>query len=327
MPRFRPGWLRWRGFTLIELLVVIAIIAVLIGMLVPAVQKVREAAARSQSMNNLRQIAIAIHNCNGTYGKLPSTLGCFPQGNLSDWNGNDYTPSAFGTMQYFLLPFIEQDNAYKAVTGNSWHSNAIVKTYQAPGDPSLPGDGYTWGNRGGTSYAANWHAFRGGWDEDWQVGGKSRIPASFPDGTSNTVAFMERYAVCGDPANNTSQGTGNLYVEHIWGEDGQNSGPAAQSYNQNVFFVPAYWAYIPGGIYHPSNIGNYPGYPQNYVTVPQIAPLKTQCDPHRVQSFSAGGILVALLDASARSVSPAISQTTWAWAILPDDGMSLGSDW
>src|SRR5579885_310575 len=139
-----------RGFTLIELLVVIAIIAILIGLLVPAVQKVRQAAARIQSGNNLKQLSLAAANCADTHGGvLPPTCGTYgTDGNVinqtypsTGWN-TPLDPSAFGTQYYFMLPFVEQDAAYKApeidangtAPGNSYRSSAIVKTFQAPGD-------------------------------------------------------------------------------------------------------------------------------------------------------------------------------------------------
>src|SRR5262249_55255106 len=113
----RTHFRSWRGFTLIELLVVIAIIAILIALLVPAVQKVREAAARTQTTNNLKQIILATHSCNDAYKRLPPTYGDFPV----SVGGNPWgvqQPSIFGTQFYFLLPFIEQDNIYKQTVGH-----------------------------------------------------------------------------------------------------------------------------------------------------------------------------------------------------------------
>jgi len=351
MPRTRSLFPRGRGFTLIELLVVIAIIAILIGLLLPAVQKVREAAYRMQSQNNLKQIMLAVHDLQATYGRLPQALGGFPNGNDPNW-GAFYNPSHFGTQQYFLLPFLEQDNVYKSAeingattaapggtyTSNSWNSGAVLKVFQAPSDPSMPSNGALWccgrngGGRGANSYASNWHVMRGGWDEDWQFGGIARIPSTIPDGTSNTIGYFERYAKCGDAnLNGCCQGAnGTGYAEHIWGEDGQNANPRSQLYTANSWYTPTWWASYPGGL--PSKYGVNPqkfpaGYPLTYITLPQTAPTVLNCQPYRLQSYSAGGINVGMMDGSIRSVTPNISQLTWATAILPDDGLVLGSDW
>jgi prepilin-type N-terminal cleavage/methylation domain-containing protein len=211
-----------RAFTLIELLVVIAIIAILIALLVPAVQKVRSAAALTTCRNNMKQMVLACHNLDSAFKKLPCTQGWFP----------DLKPTVnggYGPLHFHLLPYIDQQALYdssllttspyknlegdnpggpfysceKGIGTSNFVGLAMVAVFNCPTDPSNPnGSGNPFVNPAGnasdygdlfapTNYAGNDQVFGtlealGGPEDPLSLG-------QIKDGTSNTIFFGERY--------------------------------------------------------------------------------------------------------------------------------------
>jgi prepilin-type N-terminal cleavage/methylation domain-containing protein len=300
------------GFTLIELLVVIAIIAILIGLLVPAVQKVREAAARIQCANNLHQLGIATHNLNDTLGGLPPL--CAPSAvSQITFAGPGFNGPYGYTVFHWLLPYIEQGPIWKACIPNRTDYSGlqyyqVVKTYVCPSDPSQQGGKsmtpYGGANNWGAGdYAANYYVFgnptAGSTSQREQ--GASRIPATFQDGTSNVIVFAEHYATCG------TSGNLNFLYGSLWAD--------SNSIWRAVFGTNTDYKQPAGA-----------GYPA--VLKFQVQPnFMTTCDPARAQSGHMAGMNVCLGDGSARFLSPAISDITWAAACDPRDGAPLGNDW
>jgi len=285
---------RRRAFTLIELLVVIAIIAILVGLLVPAVQKVREAAARGECQNNLRQISLAtVHAADTCDHKIVPSIGLYPSQFPADFNSD-------GGNFLHLLPWIEQDPLYKSsytpsnpdpdgrngglITYSQWNvpRPTKVKSYICPSD-------YTHRDSDTlASYGANGQVFKDGYGQ-WGAA-CAKFPASITDGTSNTIFYTDKLSYC-------SFGGYNYNYWPDWGpiiassEYGDPTGPAATPQWQPVGSWPA------------------------------------NCDGGRPSSPHSAGINVALGDGSTRFVTQAISGGTWWAAMTPDQQDQLGVDW
>jgi len=224
-----------RGFTLIELLVVIAIIAILIGLLLPAVQKIREAANRMKCTNNLKQMGLAAHNYHDTVGRLPAALNIgqtwytayqrnAPPGGMSATTGypND---GPFFSWIFQIAPYMEMDNAAKLFNKGAWPwyqyqsngqtINAITsKMFQCPSDTRSN----LQANDGGNLNALTGYLAVSGKDQFREDGGQDGVIyvnsgttlAGIIDGTSNTVIVGER-----PPSND-------LYYGWMWAGSGDS---------------------------------------------------------------------------------------------------------
>jgi prepilin-type N-terminal cleavage/methylation domain-containing protein len=282
-----------KAVTLVEVLVVVAIIAVLIGLLLPAVQNIRRAATRMAVSNQLRQVSLAFHNYLDAGGRLAGRESM-------EYGGGD----VFGP----ILPFLEAKQ-----TGVDTNGVAVVRNYMSLADPSfqaLPqGDG-------DCSFAVNSQLCR-----------VRAEYGSVTDGTSNTIAFAERYARCKPP------GSPAFHQGVIWSLVGTTC------YNPTLGLWPI--PCPPTSSRRPT-FADYPMYADVYpvpgpdpsttrASIPgltyELTPHPAACDGRVVQASFANGLLVAMFDGGVRTIRHGVAEHIYWGAVTPAGGEVLGGEW
>ncbi len=291
------------GFTLIELLVVIAILAVLIGLLLPAVQKVRESAHRVECQNKLKQLGVATHAFYDANKVLMPAIGYV--GTTSS--------KVYGTGQFHLLPFLEENNLYESsrAADGSYHPahNDVkakpVTAFICPSDFTVPAGmviqdrfGNDWG---ASSYAGNVQVFAktNSKTGQWNSAQHAARWRTIRDGTAYTILFAEHYAQCRQATLWTVGGNAWAYYE-IAKADPLHAGFAIS------------WPYSP-------SIGQGSKF--------QDRPDPDDCDPTLASTPHPGAMPVVMCDGSVRLVNHSVSGATWWALVTPRLGDFPGNDW
>ncbi len=299
---------RRRGWTLVEVLVCIGILALLGSLLLPAVMAVRELGLRTESMNNLKQIGLAVQSYAGdNQGLMPPAHGV--------------SPSEPGDSLFFcLLPYIEEGKAYyKDVQNNVQPRGTFytIRTYLSPADPTVPPVPH-----GLASYAANAQVFRD----------KPHIDRTYKDGSSHTIAFAEHYCAI----------LGKSRVTYFqWAYTGQEvfTQTTPELFPPGLEGVdrPATFAEFPRGEYdparddvHPVTLGNMLG----NTTVGSIPQLSFQVRPrpeeadHRIpQTPHRRGMLIGAGDGAVRTVADSVTPTVFWSLVTPAGNETVHIDW
>lgn len=283
---------RFQVAVVVKMLAVACVIIVLVGLVVISINKVREAAARTQTVNHLKQISLGLHNHSGSFGRLPPATG---------WPGPPWVAKPklveIGTVFVHLIPWIESTNLYRDIIdseGQILHDNpGVFPPYLSPLDPTM------WREDGTACFAANLRVlstaglnskFDGAIDPSrWNFPyGEAKLSDSIPDGTSNTLAFTTIYSEC-------KPGTVTTYFTNA-------------KRSPSPFFG--------------MNAPRFPGSPANMVDqIFQTAPDPDDCNvAWTPQSYNRREILAGLFDGTVTTIRACISPEIWAKLQHPADG-------
>lgn len=325
-----------QGFTLIELLVVIAIIAILIAMLVPAVQKVREAAAITQAKNNLKQLGLAAHNAHDVHQITPMMFGSY-KGQL-------------GSVYYHLLPYVEQGNVYNM--GPDAARSQPLPVLNHPLDQKYDAGVYTldiavprWDNATGSgtpqnpypswANSANTQWGLSSFSANWQFFGDAGIRlTSVTDGTSNTIMFNEHYSILSRPSGAPRFGAslwgyGDLPITKDYTLAGVMAKFGTPYLPKDSIYVNGYWArtgFVNSAGASPSAWPWAQNWDCRCMRKAEWMPSYQNAHPLKSQSFTRGGLLACFGDGSVRMISESNDDEHFCAAESPGAGEIVAPD-